>query len=85
MANTNGSTVFYVDTTDATLNIKQITGVKYIGNISGTAVIKSETSSGAQIWEESGTANVFDDIKVNCTGGVHVAVTNGAAVYIYTA
>lgn len=84
MANAKEGNVIYVDTDDTTLaSAKYVEAIKYIGNTSGTATIKAGTSSGDLMWEESGTANVFNEVCIHSPDGLHVAVTNGAKVYIY--
>lgn len=85
MANTRAANVIYVDTTGYTLD-QQVTicSVKYIGNTSGTALITVGTSgSGSRVWEESGATNqAAEEIEAK-VDGFHVALTNGAKVYIY--
>ena len=86
MANTRSGNVIYVDTTGYTLDQSvEICSVKYIGNTSGTAVITSGTSgSGSKLWEESGASNqAAEEIEARADSGFHVAITNGAKVYIY--
>lgn len=85
MANTRVANVIYVDTTGYTLDqTVVICSVKYIGNTSGTAVITAGTSgSGSKIWQEAGASNQpAEEIEAKADG-FHVALTNGAAVYIY--
>jgi hypothetical protein len=84
MANAKGANVQFVDTNDTTLTGPQvIVGIKYIGNTSGTATIKQDTSGGAALWEESGSANTFNQVYIKTSGSIHVALTNSAKVYIY--
>lgn len=85
MANTRAANVIMVDTTAFTLDQTVIvSSVKYIGNTSGTAVITTGiTGSGSRIYENSGaTTQPVDEICAK-TDGLHVALTNGAKVYIY--
>jgi hypothetical protein len=85
MANHREGNVIYVDTDAAFADVRNVCAIKYIGNTSGTANLKGDaSSSGALLWEEEGTANVFDaDIEIRCDTGVYVTVTNGAVVYLY--
>lgn len=85
MANASAKNVIFVDTNDTTLSRNlTICGIKYIGNTSGTATIKDESSAGAVLWEESGSANVWNqDIEIKANKGVHIALTNSAKVYLY--
>jgi hypothetical protein len=85
MANTAQNNVIKVDTTAYTnSNPLKIAAIKYIGNTSGTAAITAGTSgSGASLWVESGTANQCNEVSINAADGIHVALTNGAQVYIY--
>lgn len=83
MANTRAGTVLRVDTSATFAEVRDIVAVKYIGAASGTAVIKNENTSGAQVWEEAGTSNVFNEVKISCSKGVRVEVTNSAVVYLY--
>jgi hypothetical protein len=86
MANSRTGNIIFVDTTGFTLDQAVTIGyVKYIGNTSGTAAITAGTSgSGAPVWQESGATNqAADEICARCDSGLHVAVTNGAKVYIY--
>ena len=36
-------------------------------------------------WEEDGTADVFEDVNIKCSEGVHVVIVGTARVYIYLA
>lgn len=85
MANGRTGNVIYVDTTAYTLDQTVcIESVKYIGNTSGTAIITAGTSgSGQRIWEESGASNQAAEELEARVDGFHVALTNGAKVYIY--
>jgi hypothetical protein len=85
MANAKSNNVIYVDTTGYTFDqTVTICYVKYIGNTSGTAVITVGTSgSGNKIWEEAGATNLSSDEIEARVDGFHVALTNGAKVYIY--
>lgn len=84
MANYQRENVIYVDTTNATFsgNIR-IKGIKYVGAASGTANIKVENNSGANLWEASGDVEVFEEACIRSMRGINVNVTNSAAVYIY--
>jgi len=86
MANFRQGNVVFVDTTNANFDeVKHVKSVKYIGNTSGTANIKSRDTSADILWEESGTANVYNgDINIRSDSGIEVEVTNGATVYVYT-
>lgn len=85
MANTRAANVIMVDTTGFTLDQTVIIGsVKYIGNTSGTAVITVGTSgSGSMVYENSGASTQPADEICAKVDGLHVAITNGAKVYIY--
>lgn len=84
MANATTGSVIFVDTTAyqgvGPCNIKAI---KYIGNASGTATIKSDSSGGQTLWEEGGANNVFNGSLDIRTNDIYVTLTNGAKVYIY--
>jgi len=83
MANTRAANVLRVDTTADFADLKNICGIKYIGAASGTAVIKDKDTSGNTLWQESGTSNVFNEVKINAAEGMRVEVTNSAVVLIY--
>lgn len=84
MANVYDVGVHFVDTDDTTISGKvYISAIKYIGNASGTVVIKSGSSSGDTIWQESGASNVFNQVCISAKDGIHIAITNGAKVFIY--
>jgi hypothetical protein len=86
MANYRSANVIFIDTSAAFTDYKKIVGVKYIGNASGTASIKSNgSSSGDILWEESGASNVFNQVEIRDSRGVYVTVTNSAKVYLYLA
>jgi hypothetical protein len=84
MANSTEGGVYFVDTDDTTLSTQlRVKAIKYIGNTSGTAVIKSGSSAGDVMWQESGANNVFNEVKFRAKDGLHIALTNSAKVYIY--
>lgn len=86
MANTLANNVLYIDTTGYTYaGPLKIEGIKYIGTASGTALITQGVSgSGSRLWEETGTANVFNgDACINANDGIHVAIAAGVKLYIY--
>lgn len=88
MANSVANNVVYIDTTGYTYNGPlEIRSIKYIGAASGTAVITQGTSgSGAKLWEEAGTANVFNgDVELAAKDGIHVAIAAGVKLYLYLA
>ena len=83
MANSRDSGVLFVDAASTSFNEgMEIQGVKYIGNTAGTAIISNRNSSDP-LWEESGTSNAYDNVKIKASEGITVTITNGAAVYIY--
>ena len=83
MANTMTCNVIYVDTTAAFSGPARISGFKYIGASSGTAVV-TDTTSGYNLWQESGTSNQHvDDVEIYCPKGFTVTVANSAKVYVY--
>lgn len=85
MANHREGNVIYVDTSAAFTDVRNVCSIKYIGAASGTATLKGDASaSGALLWQEAGTANVFDsDIEIRSDEGVYVTLTNSAVVYLY--
>lgn len=85
MANTFSANVIKCDTSAAFTYAKNICGIKYIGETNGTATVKGGgTSSGDLLWEEEGTANVFDsNLEIRDSNGVYVTIANGAVVYLY--
>lgn len=85
MGNSFTENVHYVDTNDTTLSgTKIVEAIKYIGNTSGTVVIKSGTSGGDLLWQGSGATDFLDsELCIRAKEGLHVAITNGASVYIY--
>lgn len=84
MANARAGTVIYCDTTDTTYTGPlKIKGIKYIGNTSGTAELKQGSSSGATLWRESGSSNVFNEVEMFIKDGLNVTLTNSAVIYIY--
>jgi hypothetical protein len=84
MANHREGNVIFVDTDAAFTDVRSICGVKYIGNTNGTATIKGSGASGGDVvWQEAGTANIYDQVELRDSEGVYVAVTNGAKVYLY--
>ena len=88
MANSVANNVIYVDTTGYTYSGPlEICSIKYIGAASETAVItQGVTGSGSILWEESGTANVFNsDVELAAKDGIHVAIAAGVKLYLYLA
>ena len=84
MANHRSANVIFVDTSAAFTIPATICSVKYIGNTSGTAAIRADASaSGSILWEESGTANLFNEVEIRDNVGIYVEVSNGAKVYVY--
>jgi hypothetical protein len=84
MANLKAANVIIVDTTAQFDGVHLIKSVKYIGNTSGTATIKADSTSGVVIWEQDGTADVLDsDLCIKANHGIYVTITNGAKIYIY--
>lgn len=85
MANAREGNVIYVDTDNTTIaGPLKIESIKYIGNTSGTANLKSEDDSGDLLWEEEGTANILDaGLCIRTNKDVYVNLTNGAVIYIY--
>lgn len=87
MANGRAGNVYYVDTSGALdSNATKITicAVKYIGNTSGSASIKADSSSGVIVWQESGANNLSADFVEMRIDNPYVTVANGAVVLIYT-
>ena len=83
MANTRAGNVVKVDTSGLLSDVRSIEAIKYIGNTSVTALSQKGSSSGANLLEESGTGNVFNEVCIECPNGVYVTVTNSAVVYLY--
>lgn len=84
MANSYTGNVIFVDTNDSTFSYaKNICGIKYIGNTSGTLTIKADSSGGSVLWYGDGATDFFDEVEIRSSGGIHVALTNGASAYIY--
>lgn len=84
MSNTRSANVIIVDTSAQFSENSQICGIKYIGAASGTASIKADSTSGVVVWEEAGTANVWNpEVELQMRNGFYVTVTNSAKVYIY--
>ena len=87
MANAKQYNVLFCDTDGTTYTGPlRIETIKYIGNASGTVVIKSGTTaaSGDVLWQESGTNNLpADSCEIFAKDGINVTITNGAKVYIY--
>jgi hypothetical protein len=76
--------VHFIDTTGAVIpGPVSIEAIKYIGNATGTVTITC-TQSGKTLWQEAGTANLSSDYApIFAGGGITVALTNGAKVFIY--
>lgn len=84
MANARAGTVIFCDTSDTTYTgMLRIKGIKYIGAASGTAEFKQGSSSGATLWRESGSSNVYNEVCMVVKDGLNVTLTNSAVVYIY--
>ena len=87
MANGRAGNVYYVDTSgalDTNLSKMSICAIKYIGNTSGTASIKADSSSGVIVWQESGANNLSADYVEMRIDNPYVTVANGAVLIIYT-
>ena len=85
MSNAQNENVIRVDTDNYALTSPvNICAIKYIGAANGTANIKADASDSAQIlWEESGSANTFNQVEIRARGGIYVNLTNSAVIYIY--
>ena len=88
MANSRSQNVIRLDTTGTVPGpAGRIKSVLYIGDTNGTAALRPAV--GAQIlWERSGDVEVLDDIYLQApaaTETMHITITNGAVVYLYTA
>jgi hypothetical protein len=85
MANSAAQNVIQCDTNDTTYaQALKIRSIRYIGNTNGTVTIKFENSSGVLAYVESGATNTCSsDLCIEAPKGVHVAITNGAKVYLY--
>jgi hypothetical protein len=85
MANARTGNVIFVDADNtAVTEALSIKSIKYIGAASGTATIKLGGTSGSVIWEESGSANVWNpNVEIYAREGIYVDLTNSAKIYIY--
>jgi hypothetical protein len=86
MANASAGNVRYVDTDGTTFSgPMRICGIKYIGNTSGTAIIRTglTAGAGARMWEGEGATDFFEDAEIVANDGINIALTNGAVLYIY--
>ena len=85
MANAKEGNVWYIDTDNTVIpGPVEIESIKYIGNTSGTANLKSENDSGSIMWQEAGANNIMDaGVCIRTNKDIHVNLTNSAAVYIY--
>lgn len=84
MANSFTGNVIFVDTTASTFAYaKNICGIRYIGNTSGTLQIQADNVSGAVLWAGSGSSDLYEEVEIRSSDGVYVALTNGASAYIY--
>lgn len=85
MANANKGNVHILDTDGAfTEGRAYVQSIKYIGASNGTATIKTGGSGGTVVWEESGSANTFNE--VNIVGeDLYFTTTNSAKIYVYLA
>lgn len=82
MANHYEGNVIFVDTGASFSYARNIKAIKYIGNTNGTATI-TKVGSSNKLWEQDGANDVLDEVCIRAPQGVTVALTNGAAVYIY--
>lgn len=85
MANHSASNVRFVDTDDTTLGTRiGIVGIKYIaGGGSTSVIIRDENSSGDILWTEDGSADKFEEVRIEATKGIHITIADSASVYIY--
>jgi hypothetical protein len=86
MANTRNGNVWFVDTDNTVLpGPLKITGIKYIGAATSSASLKAGTTAGPELWRETATSNVFDEVEIICNeqAGVHVDLTGTAVIFIY--
>lgn len=86
MANVNKGNVHILDTTGQfTEGRTYVKAIKYIGGTSGAATIKTGGSGGTVIWEESGTANVFNGDLDIVGEDLYFTYTATCKVYVYLA
>ncbi len=82
MANDRSGNTLLVDTSADFTGSFRICGIRYIGNASGTAQIKKTDTNGGVLWAASGATDLYEDVKMVCTQGIRVEVTNSAKVYL---
>lgn len=86
MANTRNGNVVFIDTDNTVLpGPLKVVGVKYIGAATSSASLKAGTTAGPELWRETSTGNVFDDvcITVKEPAGLHVDLTGTAVIFVY--
>lgn len=86
MANSRNGNVYFIDTDNTVLpGPLKIVGIKYIGASTSSAALKAGVTGGAELWRETATTNVFDDvcIEVKEPAGVHVDLTGTAVIFVY--
>lgn len=86
MANSVNANVYFIDTDNTVLpGPIRIVGIKYIGASTSSASLKAGTTSGSELWRETSSSNVFDEvhIEVQEQAGVHVDITGTAAIFVY--
>jgi hypothetical protein len=85
MANSVAGSVWFIDTTAALPQIKDVVGIKVIGNGSGGVTIKGGgSSSGNPIYAESRNQTTYEPVCFRDADGIHVTVAAAASCYIYT-
>lgn len=84
MANVQEGNVIRVDTSAAFPGVKRVRAIKYVGAASGTAAIRGDAVVGGDLlWEHTGNVLAFEEPEFTAPGGIYVAVTNSAVVYLY--
>lgn len=85
MANTKSANVLVVDTTAAFAYPVRICGIKYeAGSGSPAVTVKADSSSGDTIYFVDGANDIFEQVMIKSTGGIHVTIAGtGTKAYIY--
>lgn len=85
MANTRTENVWFIDTDNTVIDLPiTIKSIKYIGAAASAVSIKTGSTSGAVLWTESATTNVFDgEVCIRAKSPIHIDITGTAAIYLY--
>jgi hypothetical protein len=84
MANASAENVLYIDTNNTPVpGPLKICGIKYLGAATSSVILRSKDASGAILWSEDGTTDIFEDPEIKASDGIYVNITGPAAVFIY--